>query len=384
MIDQFIRNNRIQQMLMGLGNQQSINPSTSLPPIMGNPVDSSQLTPPPMPFDENARMKELFTPETTMNNRFRGLIDQMPQREKPGFWRGLGSVIVGAGSNDPQSAMINSERFAQMPYYRKLEDWEAQIKPVQQAADNERADNTQRRMFAQSLVSQEARNRQLDLQAARDERNALIQQEREQRLLKEGEQRNDVANERIRLAQEALDKKLDEATKLNMQMANQVEIARVRGDIQTALANLRNELSKDLENTRQGNRLGLEETRQGNRLQLKTTSSASTTAANRPPNELEKMRAWRNKAEQFAQLKPEYRKWITVPPSSGLPVVKPVGGWGGPTAAQRKEMMDFIFGVDSSQAAPSTTANVPIRQKSPSTGKIRESLDGGKTWRIIN
>jgi len=114
------------------------------------------------PFDMGRRMAELYQPQNQMQDRFSSLLDQFPQRENPSGLRKLGAVLYGFGQgaqgNDPLRA---SQSFANAPYYNKLADWQTQVEPLNKAADNERLMNTQNRMYANQVATQEQRDRQL-------------------------------------------------------------------------------------------------------------------------------------------------------------------------------------------------------------------------------
>lgn len=367
MIDQIIKANRINQIL-GLG----------------TPVNPNQLQPPPQPFNEEARLRELYQPETVMNDRFRGLIDQMPQRENPSLLRKIGSVIVGAGSNSPQEAMLASERFAQMPFYRRLEDWENKIKPVQMAADNERQDNTQRLAMAKAtLANEQFERRQSEIERKNLETQKLAQ-ERETRIRKHEADRISIqrylADNPVMRSQVGndgylylVDPRTGESTRTNVLTGELSDIQAAELGLKNALTRIQaqNAANRSLEEIRQGNRLELEGTRQQNRESLLRQRQEEW---NLLP--AQKRQLIQHNAEQLIRENPGLAEFIKQDPNTGMIEVADVeedrgqGLFTGPRASRfTKEQRDEVIrrlnqGQDTPRRTTTTTTTTPkVRDK---------------------
>ena len=121
--------------------------------IFGGGVNDNEETQPFMPEDVNAPeqsfdMNDLYDPETQATNRFNELLEQMPERNKPGVLRKIGASIVGLGGG-PQAA----RRSLYAPYYNELEDWKEKIGPAQAGMTQERLGNVNKRQLAYQTIS---------------------------------------------------------------------------------------------------------------------------------------------------------------------------------------------------------------------------------------
>lgn len=122
-------------------------------------------------------LAELYKPNMEMQERFRQLLAQFPQRTEPSGWRKFGAVLTGLGGENAGEAMQLSNTAANLPYMMKLQDWQHQAGPVLKAVDDERAYNQQNlgmanqqlsRMLDERRVSEtERRNRETADAAAR-------------------------------------------------------------------------------------------------------------------------------------------------------------------------------------------------------------------------
>lgn len=129
-----------------------ISAAPSIDPTIGTGYDSPMMTP-----DFN------FQPEHVQIDRMNQMINDFPQRDKPSFARKLFASLAGAAGG-PDAA----DRIAYAPYYRDVEDWQNQFKGVAAAANQERYNNTNMRMYADSIARERSRDREISRKEARD------------------------------------------------------------------------------------------------------------------------------------------------------------------------------------------------------------------------
>lgn len=103
------------------------------------------------------RLQELYSPETAANERLTALLSQYPQRDNPGVLAKIVGSLIG-GARGPDAA----DRAMYGGYYRKLEDWENQVKPAYQAANQERYNNSNERQYANQVLNQELNREKFD------------------------------------------------------------------------------------------------------------------------------------------------------------------------------------------------------------------------------
>ncbi len=107
-------------------------------------------------FDPMARYRELYTPDTHASDRYDKALGEMPTRNKPG-WLRKGAAIATAFSQKPE--LVEHALYA--PYHRNLRDWQSKIDPLAKSAELERANNSNMRMVANSILSNEMADRRL-------------------------------------------------------------------------------------------------------------------------------------------------------------------------------------------------------------------------------
>jgi|PlaIllAssembly_1097288.scaffolds.fasta_scaffold00614_2 hypothetical protein len=124
-------------------------------------------------MDAGQRMRELYQPSDDATRRFEEMIDQYPQEKRPGWLRGIGSLLQ-EYAYGPQVA----ERTRQSWRSEPIEDWKNKIAPMQAAATNERYQNVNERTMAYNQMAIELRERAQIAKEKNDERKAEIQQQR--------------------------------------------------------------------------------------------------------------------------------------------------------------------------------------------------------------
>jgi hypothetical protein len=274
----------------------------------------------PMPNQDQG-----YTPEHDASDRFNRMIDSYPQENKPGIGRkiaaaGLGT-LAGIGGGDVQGTM---ERTLHPGFKDSVERWKDQIGPVQSAANLEKGNNSQERMFAQSVKSAEQRDKSIEETNRKNVSNADLRQQG----LEETNRKN-VENEKIRTSRNSImqhhyenpDAKYDfsgpnvlmtdkygihdtgvpsghmsDMDKLTLGQTN--EMARISA---------RNAGASALEDKKQTNRVGMAGINFGHAKDLKVAPS-STVA--RPQSEADKKTGVYNRAAQLANTKPSLKDFI--------------------------------------------------------------------------
>lgn len=154
----------------GAFNPSGINAPLNLPapriqqPSMQAPINTSFDRPTRQiwerPEDDiSARMKELYQPDTRATDQLYKMLEEYPQKEKPGKLRKIAGIALGV-LGGPQVY----EQIAYQPYYNKMADYQRKFGTVKDVAEQERLQNTNLRQIASSVLSNEAMNRRLDIQ----------------------------------------------------------------------------------------------------------------------------------------------------------------------------------------------------------------------------
>jgi hypothetical protein len=126
-------------------------PNFSQPAITTPPVQSMGGN----DFDVTSRMGELYQPEMAAQKRFEELQGQYPQYQAPGFWRAAAGALsaFGPGGHDIGMKVANQGNDLRM------QEWKSLLTPAQQAADNERQENINRRTLAHQTIQGELTQR---------------------------------------------------------------------------------------------------------------------------------------------------------------------------------------------------------------------------------
>src|SRR3990167_77658 len=201
---------------------------------------------------ELGRLGELYQPEDEMSNRFRELLDTIPERNKPGVLRKIASAIVGLGGGNQEQALY-------APYNRKMEDWKAKLEPTQAGMINERQENNILRQIAQAEMTNDRMvRRNEDIRTKEQSQIALNNKKLELLQFK-----NDHPELEFKIREDGMiiglnpqtgqpidtgvkSNELSDFDKIRLNIGGRLQVAQVQGDIR-----------KDIESDQQLNRIEL-------------------------------------------------------------------------------------------------------------------------------
>jgi len=386
----------------GPATQQALPAQTPMAPVQTQPTGG---------FDVGARMRELYQPETVAQDRFNSMLGEYPEAQKPGWLRVIGASLADLARPGSGMSVIEGNRG------RKVADWKNKIGAAQDAASLERGTNVNERQLAGTIATQERLSAADQARAEKDAARTKIMQDRAEVYRLKSQAKNlkfnfsgpkvivtDPATGEVK--QTDIDTgSLSDADKMAVSQEDALERITTQGGE-----------TRKTEELRQTGREGLAETRGWtafNTADGKTILVNQITGETKPitgvegtlvkpgtntntgrgelPTQTKVRQA--TAAREFAARNPELGKFIQFSPGNEFSIRPPASGWSsGPTAEQYAKITKAIYGDDipvspvtsRTGATPSTGAPKIIRQRSPSTGKIRESSDGGKTWRIVN
>ena len=126
----------------------SFEPTTTRPGATDKGLTSSRIE------DLVKMVNQVYTPETRAGNRFNDLLDNAPERNKPGLMRALVAGTTAFGANAKGMDIQNiSDRVMYAPYIRDMAEWKEKATPYQQAAQLENTANSNERTLAGNLVN---------------------------------------------------------------------------------------------------------------------------------------------------------------------------------------------------------------------------------------
>lgn len=96
-------------------------------------------------------MQQFYTPETQATDAFNKLVQNAPQRNKPGIARRL-AASAGALGAPKGKGIETAEQFMYAPFMRNTQDWMAKMDPNYKAASLENARNANERQLAGSMA----------------------------------------------------------------------------------------------------------------------------------------------------------------------------------------------------------------------------------------
>jgi len=372
--------------------------------------------------DIASRMQQMYTPETEATNRFNQLIEEYPERNKPGMLRKIASVIAGTVGG-PE--MFDMSMYGN--YNRKVADWKNKITPAQQAANLERQGNVNERTLAYQTISAQLREEAQQAKEENDERRANIAQQRAN--VYEFRARNpnvkfDFSGPTVKATNPATGEVKDtgistgamtELDKLEFQRETTMKAIGERGDE-----------ARKTEGERQTGRESLAETRgwkiynvpdgKGGQKAVKINEvtgevkelntpigKVSTASGGTGGEELPTQTRIRqfNAARELASSRPEFKDFIRIgsPGANDFTVTPPGTGFFGPTGPTKEqydEIVNAIYGgalgrqlnTDTNTNAPPARARGAaqvmkrtVRNKNTGVTKTQISTDGGKTWK---
>lgn len=379
------------------------------PPVMPGGMMPNQPIQPqennPGLYDVAARMKELYTPDMTAENRFEHMANNFPTQPESSKKRKIGAIALASlsditGNNKGQG--IFDEITGKNKFKEDVSNWKTQITPIQQAADNERATNSNSRTMAHQQIADELRQQAQEATNRKNDLDAKIKQQRADAY--EFKARN--PNMKIIATKggniQAIDPRTGQAHDTGIPTGSLTDADRIALEQTNALARIdaQGQNAQDLEGTRQTNRetnIGL----QGDQnRQTKGTPGAPSASANKPETEASIRTGRINKAQQIINSRPDLAKWITV---NGTDIrIKPPSTGGmfssGPTKEQFDEINNAIYGAKPAATtptgngrgggpAPNATNNqdqkpLTKQMRNRITGEVATviSTDGGKTW----
>lgn len=331
----------------------------------------------PMMSDISRRMSQYYTPDDDMEKRMEAMLNEFPEREKPGWLRRIGAAIVTS-----QHGLPAGQAFFDKPYNQKLKAWQDKFEPTYKAAGLERQGNVNERTLAYQTISAELKEEAERNRAENNEEKRKIAQQRAnvydfksrpenqtKRIVSpkggfvtaiSGDGKAEIV--RDSMGQPIPTGTLTEEDLQNLQHENRsAEIAQ-RGDIRDAQIERQGEITSEhiTERGEQSRATKRVTTREG-RAELPTQT---------------RVRLF-NAAKQLANTKPQWKKWIKFgnPGTNDFDVTPPgVNFWGsptGPTQQEYDEINNFIYGAaqmvpshDTTTTTETTTPNSPT----PTTG----------------
>lgn len=156
-------------------------------PVLMNGFDPGSMNSPESTDPMIQRMHALYQPESMNIDKLNTLLNQYPIRDqnKPSILRRIASGVVGLGQG-PKA----QEQFLDTPFNEKLADWQNQVKPIEAAANIERAGNVNNRQMAMQTIGDQIRNEQ-------NIRMFGLGQQKVDETVKNDKAKNDAATKRI-------------------------------------------------------------------------------------------------------------------------------------------------------------------------------------------
>lgn len=281
-----------------------------------------------------------FTPEDKYSKMFGDLLGQQPNRDdyKAGVWKKIAAVVGGALTGD----MRGVDEIAHGKFRRANEDWKQKTELVGRAAADERARNTQERLYTGQRRSETLRERDIKRKETSDA--ARIEIDRQKMELAQFKMRNPnwiIKEQRggniIAINPQNPSQTMDtgiatgtlsDLEKHNLGVEKAEHLEELRQENRKDLIPIREENRKDLIEKRDTKARGRIEQRE-NLLRTrspKTTSSKGESAANTA-------RDLANKAQELITRNPQYSKYVQI---NGLNVrVNQPGGWGSSSPSQK-------------------------------------------------
>lgn len=146
-------------------------------------------------YNVNDRLADLYHPSNTAQDAYNTNVTNMPNRAnyEPSGLRKAGAFLAGLGNihplgiehgaaigmtGDPTKTFNTTQGILDDPYNQAIGDWQAKNKPLEVAAQNERANNSNQRIMANDVISREIGDRRLDIQRSDVTRKATADENR--------------------------------------------------------------------------------------------------------------------------------------------------------------------------------------------------------------
>jgi hypothetical protein len=396
----------------------------------------------PTPDDFNAYewMRQNYHPETAASERLNQMLASYPQRDAPDTRPSIGRRIVSSMmAASPHANMEQISKVMEQPYTDKLTDWATQVNPTLRAAELERQANTnERQMLYQSGTLERYRRQQTEterknkeLESAREERNAINRFKAEHPsakivappggfIMATGfDPENPSASRYIlgpdgkkissgKMTQEAL-AQLNQENKLEQIAATGAEARKTEGVKQTGKLEIKSNtpIGQVLvdgkpyavyQDTKTGEPklVPVGGMPSGGGTVTKVPSGNATVA--KPTTPADTARSAKNRAGELKN-DPIVGSYIRLGTGPNDITLTQYSSWkpGGPSKQQYDAVYNYIYkggpkpmfddkgniSYPPQQGGGGGTKGQPIYQKSPSTGRVRMSNDGGKTWQEV-
>ena len=375
-------------------------------------------------YDASTRMQQLYHPDNRIQDRYIKAIDDMPQRNNPGWGRRIAGLVGAFGNHGKE----NVDRILYGPYNRQLADWTNRIGALREGAAFERNSNNQMRLTANTILSDEMADRRLARQTRRD---AVLAGQGDQRIA-QGEARIRQGDERIAQG-DAASKRADARLKIAQDIANggkmekddagnvfmrhldgsitpvegqylsfeekQNIIAKRQKDVKSTASpgsgrdRLRTEVIDDPDNP--GKKIAVVINLDTNEVKRAQITGAGGVKQDVTPtvrdSETEQGKDITNKANQVKASNAQWSKYITIDKQGKVTIQRPGPlGITGPDKKMYDDIYQAIYGKPSGQAPPKTPARVggpgPAangQQNIPPQGWVRvTNKNTGQTARV--
>lgn len=151
--------------LLGSLNQQQL-PTPQPFPTMAPPEPS---------YDPGADFSSLYQPQNQAQDLFMQVLQQYPQLQNPTKLRKIGGFLAGLGSKTPFETSFQA---AHGPELAQQQQWNERIKPLQQAADNERQSNLLGKQVADTIVNRKQQQFKIEETERKDKASEEIRKQR--------------------------------------------------------------------------------------------------------------------------------------------------------------------------------------------------------------
>lgn len=328
--------------------------------------------------DQDAILNMMIQPpEHEASDRLKAMLDQFPERQPNTMLQKVFASLAALGTGGPQGIVggqpigYNSDPAAgaklkqdllDKDYNRSLSDYAMKLKPIGELADTERAHNTNERLLASSLMTNNlGRSRLEETQRNNDLKNENADEDRKVR-----EKMADIAS--LRATQPEYHAVTDKDGILHLYNEKDGKIIKTDidtgklSDTQKAQLRLEGTLeaiqarfgaSSDLENQRQENRLEAIDKRGGIQKELEDKRypngrPSAHTAANENATQ-RKVRLY-TKAKEALDKHPEWKDYITIDPTRPNEFSVETPGktlyMGGGSDDVKHEILGYIYGSD--------------------------------------